>query len=313
MYESYKNLDKDFIYIYYTRIVDKPKSCDKVTIKKMIEEILNQYSNKDFLYYICTSKELKFLDNILNNKIDEDDYSKYFFEIKTLNNKFIFDADNFCIFDEQVQNVKEAVNLYLKKGAFSDYYICAVGVLRLLGFMPLDVFKELNFLGDKKLSQEEIDESFRNYISNPLFKYYSCIYTNENDEKYICYDSYFEIIDELEENRKNYENLESVETSKDNLHDIFYYGFPIRNKSVKKMYDFVIEYIPYLMDYVEEARVLYDYSVVERFLSDDKAIDIITTGLNLCPSCALYGMSPNEYINGLHKRKELNSKMDNDF
>ena len=163
--------------------------------------------------------------------------------------------------------------------------------------MPLNVFKKLNFSGDKKLSQEEIEESFRNYISNPLFKYYSCIYTNKNDEKYICYDSYFEIIDELEENRKNYENLESVEMSKDDLQDIFYYGFPIHNKSVKKMYDFVIEYIPYLMDYVEEARVLYDYSVVERFLSDDKAMDIITTGLNLCPSCALYGMSPNEYIN----------------
>ena len=33
----------------------------------------------------------------------------YSFEIKTLNNKFIFDQDNFCKFKEQLQNLKKAV------------------------------------------------------------------------------------------------------------------------------------------------------------------------------------------------------------
>ncbi|MDY4619168.1 MAG: hypothetical protein SO484_04110, partial [Bacilli bacterium] len=74
-----------------------------------------------------------------------------------------------------------------------------------------------------------------------------------------------------------------------------YYGFPIHIKKVKEMYDFINKNIPYLMDYVDEARVLCDYSVVERFISDDKVKNIIIEGLNLCPSCTLYGLSPKEY------------------
>ena len=61
------------------------------------------------------------------------------------------------------------------------------------------------------------------------------------------------------------------------------------------MYDFINKNIPYLMDYVDEARALCDYSVVERFISDDKVKNIIIEGLNLCPSCTLYGLSPKEY------------------
>ena len=50
----------------------------------MIEEVLKQYSYENFLYYLCTSKELDFLKKILDKKIDEEDYLKYSFEIKTL-------------------------------------------------------------------------------------------------------------------------------------------------------------------------------------------------------------------------------------
>lgn len=313
MYEYYKNADKELVFSYYIRIVDDIKPYEKLTVKKIIEEVLKQYSYENFLYYLCTSKELKFLKKILNNEIEEDDYLKYSFEIKTLNNKFIFDADDFCIFKEQLDNVKKAVSLFEKKGAFSDHYIAAVGVLRLLGVLSLDVFKKLNYSGDDTLSKKEIDESFKAYISNPLFRYYSFIYENEDKEMYICYEPYYDFIDELIENRKNYENIEAIQVSNDILEELFYYGFPIHIKKVKKMYDFINEYIPYLMEYVDEARVLGDYSVVERFLSDDKAKDIIIDGLNLSPSCLLYGLSPKEYNEGISKRKTLNSKMSNDL
>ena len=261
----------------------------------MIEEVLKQYSYENFLYYLCTSKELDFLKKILDKKIDEEDYLKYSFEIKTLNNKFIFDQDNFCIFKEQLQNVKKAVSLFETKGAFSDHYIPAIGVLRLLGVLPLELFKNLNYSGDDTISKKEKDESFIAYISNPLFKYYSFIYKNEDKKDYICYDPYYEFVDELIENRKNYENIEVINLGSDILEELFYYGFPIHIKKVKEMYDFINKNIPYLMDYVDEARALCDYSVVERFISDDKVKNIIIEGLNLCPSCTLYGLSPKEY------------------
>ena len=159
MYNYYENMEKELVYSYYIRIVDEIKPYEKITIKNMIEEVLKQYSYENFLYYLCTSKELDFLKKILDKKIDEEDYLKYSFEIKTLNNKFIFDQDNFCIFKEQLQNVKKAVSLFETKGAFSDHYIPAIGVLRLLGVLPLELFKNLNYSGDDTISKKEKDES----------------------------------------------------------------------------------------------------------------------------------------------------------
>ena len=103
---------------------------------------------------------------------------------------------------------------------------------------------------------------------------------------------------------KKYDNIEPVDLNKDLVEDMFYYGFPIHNKKVKRMHDYINEYIPYIMDYVEEARALNDYSVVERFLKDDKAGKIIRDGLEYCPSCALYGISPNSYAKALENNKE---------
>ena len=90
MYNYYENMEKELVYSYYIRIVDEIKPYEKITIKNMIEEVLKQYSYENFLYYLCTSKELDFLKKILDKKIDEEDYLKCSFEIKTLNNKFIF-------------------------------------------------------------------------------------------------------------------------------------------------------------------------------------------------------------------------------
>ena len=309
MYEYFKNMEKDMIYEYYQRIVDDPSSYEKLDIKKMIEQVLKQYSYKKFLYYICSSKELEFLDKILNNNFDEEQYLKYSFEIRTLNNKFILDSDKFCIFTELLDYVKEAVKLYKESGAYSDYYIYTIGILKILGTLPFDVFKNLCFKNDN-LSKKESDERFELFISNPFFKYYTCIYDVE-DETSICYAPYYDFIDEIIENRKKFSNLGSISLDKNLLEEIFYYGFPVHLKKVKKMYDFVNENIPYLMDYVDEARALYDYSVVERFLSDDKAKDIITAGLEYCPSCTLYGLSPNEYSKQMVKSEDLNDKINN--
>ena len=72
MYNYYENMEKGLVYSYYIRIVDEIKPYEKITIKNMIEEVLKQYSYENFLYYLCTSKELDFLKKILDKKIDEE-------------------------------------------------------------------------------------------------------------------------------------------------------------------------------------------------------------------------------------------------
>ena len=64
MYNYYENMEKELVYSYYIRIVDEIKPYEKITIKNMIEEVLKQYSYENFLYYLCTSKELDFLKKI---------------------------------------------------------------------------------------------------------------------------------------------------------------------------------------------------------------------------------------------------------
>ena len=115
MYNYYENMEKGLVYSYYIRIVDEIKPYEKITIKNMIEEVLKQYSYENFLYYLCTSKELDFLKKILDKKIDEEDYLKYSFEIKTLNNKIPI----IVILDKDTSVIKKQ---FLKDG-FSDYIL----------------------------------------------------------------------------------------------------------------------------------------------------------------------------------------------
>ena len=291
MLEYYNDADKESVYENYVKIVSKPKNINGVSIPQMITEVLKQFNSKRFLYNLCCSKELTFLKNILNNEIDEDDFLDYMFEIKTLSKKFIFDQDNFCIFPEQIDNVKYAIKKFNKYGAKSDEYIYPISILRIVGFLPLEMFKSANYENTKY----ERKLTFEEYLSNPLLKFYTTIY-EENDEKYICYANYYELIPEIEEERKNYINFKSLTSNKYLIEEMFYYGFPIYNKKVKKMYEFINQNIPYIIDYVDEARVLNDYSTVERFLKDDKARKIINEGLEYSPSCALYGLSPIDYL-----------------
>ena len=54
-----------------------------ITRSKILEEIIKEYNQKDFLYNICTKKELDFLKYISNKELSVDDIKKYDWEIKT--------------------------------------------------------------------------------------------------------------------------------------------------------------------------------------------------------------------------------------
>ena len=70
MIEHLKETSKENAYNAYYRISDDPKEYEKITGKKIIEEIIKIYSNPSPIIELCSEKELKFLERILNNEDD---------------------------------------------------------------------------------------------------------------------------------------------------------------------------------------------------------------------------------------------------
>lgn len=68
MIEYLKETNKSDVYNAYYRISDDPKEYEKITGKKIIEEIIKIYSNPSTIIELRSEKELKFLERILNNE-----------------------------------------------------------------------------------------------------------------------------------------------------------------------------------------------------------------------------------------------------
>ena len=60
MIEYLKETSKLDVYNAYFSISDDPKEYEKITGKKIIEEIIKIYSNLNTIIELCTEKELKF-------------------------------------------------------------------------------------------------------------------------------------------------------------------------------------------------------------------------------------------------------------
>lgn len=93
-------------------------------------------------------------------------------------------------------------------------------------------------------------------------------------------------------------------------YDIFYYGYPIRNKKVKKMYDMVSGNImkDYIFSIVDEVRVLNNRDMLSRLIDDDELIKVINEALDEMPIAAMNGFTPKQYLEEKKKEKEYNKK-----
>ena len=54
--EEYSEQPKELLYEIYLKIVYKAKDYDDITRNKMLEEIIKEYNQEDYLYHICTKK-----------------------------------------------------------------------------------------------------------------------------------------------------------------------------------------------------------------------------------------------------------------
>ena len=113
MYDEIQGYRKEYVYEQYTRIVEDFKDYQKITKTKMLDAIYGVYSNSQNIIDICTKRELKYLEKILdsNSFVDYLD-SKYDFERESLRNKFLIHwgfGEELLIPDEVVEEVKKAL------------------------------------------------------------------------------------------------------------------------------------------------------------------------------------------------------------
>lgn len=309
--DEYSKLPKEMLYETYLKIVYKSKDYDNITRNKMLEEIIKEYNQEDYLYYICTRKELDFLKYISKNKLSIDDIKKYEWEIKTLNEKCIFSRVTLEVFEEQKQNVQDALKTYEQnnKKGIEDIIIFMISKVKTNAIM---LTKALTSIME---SMCNIDEKEMNRImASPLFHFY-CEFSYEffdfskQEEELVSYRDYYDILDELKEARKIYGIAGSLPFDIRDDFDIFYYGFPIRKENVKKMYDAINKRAnkEFLFQIVDEARVLNNRIGPDTFM-DNKLLEIVNVALDDCPCAAMNGFTPKEYNNHLYEELDLDKE-----
>lgn len=88
-------LPKGIIYEKYVRLFEKSTNYQKITRKKMLEEIVSFYNEGNKLQELCLSKEIIVLKKIKTKKIDKKRLSeKYFEEVLSLKEKLLLITDS---------------------------------------------------------------------------------------------------------------------------------------------------------------------------------------------------------------------------
>ncbi len=306
--DEYLKLPKEMLYETYLKIVYKTKDYDNITRNKMLEEIIKEYNQENYLYHICTRKELDFLKYISKNKLSVDDIKKYEWEIKILNEKCIFSRVTLEVFEEQKQNVQDALKTYEQnnKKGIEDIIIFMISKVKTNAIM---LTKALTSMIE---SMYNIDEKEINSImGSPLFHFY-CEFNYEffdfskQEEELVSYRDYYNILNELKESRKIYGIAGSIPFDIRDDFDTFYYGFPIRKEKIKKMYNEINKRVDkeFLFQIIDEARVLNNRMGLDTFM-DNRLLEVVNEALDECPCAAMNGFTPNEYNNQLYEELDL--------
>lgn len=320
MIEHLKHTAKGVVYDAYYRISEDPKECEKITGPKMIDEIIKIYSNPNTIIEICTEKELKYIEKIINK--DESIYNdKYTWEHKELIRKMIVDDnfDNPNIYEEIKDYVKEALKIVdWKKVKESDKLNEVIlGYLRVNGNSIMQALVAMmSFLLD--MSQDKIESWIEN---NRFIKCYT-YYTDEYFESIgmtldiINYLNYMNVIDELNIQRSKQAIGGAAPLEPKEYKEIFYTGFSTKKASVKKLvnkldeigaYKYIFNKVILTFALLNTDRsdlkdMLNKFSFLdEKYMQD--LLSLLDAAMDDMPSGALNGLTPKEHK--AQKAKEI--------
>lgn len=316
--EEFVRSSKEFVYEMYLSLVYDPKDYEKITRSKMLDAIIEEYSQPGYLYYICTERELQFLKwmKTRKKKPTVSEYEKYQWEIGELNKKCILSNSTYEIFEEQRKNVEDALSYYKKNE--QEKRINDQLVIFIISNVKTNVqmlTKALTNLVNSLFNLD--DEGINMLLGHPLIHFYCGFYEeyfefSNNKEEIIFYREYYDFIDDVVELRKQFGIAGSKKCNLlDNLY-IFYYGFPLQNKTVKKMYDMVKKepYDDLIFLIIDEMRVLNDRKNLDKLFPDSRKRKIVNDALDEMPCAVMNGFTPKEYLKQKERELILNLKFD---
>lgn len=298
-----KGLSKEFVFDTYIRIVYDYIDYEEITRKEMLKEIVDMYHDENFMYYICTQRELEFIEKFYSKKIKNTDANKYLWEINELDKKFIFDKENLVFYEDYDDIIPNLIE-YCVKNKKDDFPLSMfiVSLVRIHGEMILKVVKSLSEqIYDINMSD------FDNYLGNPLVHFY-CDYDmtelSYGKEETIYFRDYYDDLYELKEQRKKLGGAYTLSIDKNLFKDFYYYGMNYSNPIVKKMYDKLVkdDFFEFEMHIIDKCRLL---GIPYRFPVDS---EIVNNALQEIPCAAMNGVSPKQREIILSESEEIEEK-----
>lgn len=300
--------DKVWLFNSYVRIVYNSRNYERVSKKKMVEEIFDAYAEEEMISSICTVRELKYLKKVLNKdtpwQILLDD--RYKWERETLMKKFLIVRNNneISIPEDIYKYVEREIKCLDWKASegFSIANANFVAFVKMRGYCTVDDLRE--FVKNIVVSP---DDDIDSYFSNPLFRYYVYIFDRRNSKDEIVetaldYDHFHDDI-ALEKLLDKYEQPSDYKFDSVLYQSIFYNGYDVNNEVIKKFTDELEKYPRYDKDDVMRALQSYTFfnesiSPVKEWFKEtdtskkidfDKFFKLMDDAYGEMNSAALYG------------------------
>ncbi len=327
MHNEINNYRKEFVYEQYTRIVEGFKHYEKVSKVKMLDEIYEVYANPDNIINICTTRELKFLKMVLDNKILQKDYAnlkdKYDWEIDILKDKFLLYED-LTIPEEIIDKVKKALKKvnWKEKKKIDELNEILVSYCKIQGTALLDVVCDIA----SEITDLDEEIVWEHMLHNKLFYYYVFLGADDIDDQgeiipMAIFQDYYGIKDEIKEQRQKQGLTGEYEIDLRILKTLFYNDFDINNPKIKKFLE-ELKSLPFFwydaIDMVKEYALLNkDRKPLKKAIAEVPSLHYVDLthffktldeAMDEMPSGVLNGFTPNEAKEILGKKEKIKAK-----
>lgn len=242
--QEIKHYPKESVYDNFYRIClpDSKIKYEKITRKKMIEQITKKYTPQ-YILDICTVKELQFLKEIVENNYIEVDVFKGSFEKIALYRKYLLFEGQ--IPDELKESVTEALKIvdFEKKEKQDEPVLSILGYIRGCGIchkIMVNAFAEIYGLDLEKLD------------INPLF-YFWAYYSNDD---YMYQDTYGHT-QEIKRQRLEYKMIAPVYLEPQSYISIFYNGYDDTDPDIHALFEYLKDFDDFINRYKKETLIRY--------------------------------------------------------
>ena len=313
IYDLLKDVDKEYLYDSYKRIVDDPKAYKKINCKEIIEDSLNYYDSYNKLLSICSYEEIRLLNRIIKKEIDFDELILNR-NLDDLRSKFLVVIDpskkNIIIDEKIVPIIKEAYKKMNKEHEEKKetLNIILIGLLRIYGMLSFnDLYNILiNYIViDKEVLKEHLNNKYFNYnVEKVTYK----------KKEYYIYRTYNMFIDVLYQGINSFKDMDYFLRP---FEEIVYLRFNNFNDMNKEVTSFIHKMNSYNIDLTKLFNEITMCTVLDLDRDDiikhmkelikdkdiDKTIDLLNKAMDNMPSACLKGYTRKEYLDKISEDK----------